>query len=45
MWHAVHLHGRHLSLTAARFLEFLVRAGAARGLAPVGRPPAKKPAR
>ena len=45
MWHAVHLHGRHLSLTAARFLEFLVREGAARGLASVGRSPASKPGR
>jgi DNA-binding transcriptional LysR family regulator len=24
MWHAVHLQGKHLSLTATTFLEFLV---------------------
>lgn len=27
MWHAVHLKGKHLSLTAATFLEYLVREG------------------
>jgi DNA-binding transcriptional LysR family regulator len=26
-WHAVHLHGKHLSLTAATFLTFLAREG------------------
>lgn len=31
MWHAVHLNGKHLSLTAATFLAFLVREGAAFG--------------
>jgi LysR family transcriptional regulator, low CO2-responsive transcriptional regulator len=28
MWHAAHLGGKHLGLTAATFLEFLVREGA-----------------
>lgn len=32
MWHAVHLKGKHLSLTAATFLEHLVREGSKFGL-------------
>jgi DNA-binding transcriptional LysR family regulator len=43
-WHAVHLQGKHLSLTAATFLDFLVREGAAQGLACLTRLAATRPA-
>jgi DNA-binding transcriptional LysR family regulator len=38
MWHAAHLGGKRLGLTAATFLEFLVREGAKPGLAPAAGP-------
>lgn len=43
-WHAVHLQGKHLGLTAATFLDFLVREGAAQGLACLGRLAGARPA-
>ncbi|MDP1537715.1 MAG: LysR substrate-binding domain-containing protein [Burkholderiales bacterium] len=43
MWHAVHLGGKRLGLTAATFLEFLVREGTKPVLAPVGAISAKPP--
>ena len=35
-WHAVHLQGKHLSLTAATFLAFLAREGLASFHPPAG---------
>lgn len=37
-WHAVHPRGKHLSLTAATFLDFLVREGAGWEILSVGAP-------